>query len=123
MLNSEIEHSNPNPIPIPNPVTQIYHNGCSCGLNVICYYFSRVSWIVIIMHLVMCNILLVNAADPLCDIIAATNIQSIPGYSQWSCTAGGVASTPPCIAPLWAGISCSGINLENIAIGAIGMTG
>ena len=47
----------------------------------------------------------VVAVDPMCDIVAATNIQSI--LSQWSCTTGGVTSTTPCTPPVWTGLSCN----------------
>ena len=59
----------------------------------------------------------------MCDIIAATNIQSITGYSQWSCTTAGVTSTPPCTAPMWAGLSCSGSTVISISAPSIGIVG
>ena len=59
----------------------------------------------------------------LCGLIAATNIHSISGYSQWSCTAGGYTSTTPCLAPVWPGIICSGINVVNLNLTSIALTG
>ena len=59
----------------------------------------------------------------LCELIAATNIQSISGYSQWSCSTSGYAVTTPCLSPIWPGLTCSGINVMAIRIGSIGLTG
>ena len=59
-------------------------------------------------------------ADPICDIIAATNIQS--KQSQWSCTTAGVTSTPPCAAP-WSGVTCSGSTVITINLDSSGITG
>ena len=62
-----------------------------------------------------------NQANGLCGLIAATNINSISSYSQWSCTTGGFTSTAPCAIPVWNGLTCSGgaavvINLYNIGL-------
>ena len=59
----------------------------------------------------------------LCGLIAATNIQSISGYSQWSCTTGGYTSTSPCTSPMWPGVSCVGSNVVSMNIGSLGVTG
>ena len=59
----------------------------------------------------------------LCGLIAATSIQSISGYSQWSCTTGGATSTVPCLSPVWPGVTCSGMNVVSINIASIGLTG
>ena len=59
----------------------------------------------------------------LCGMIAATNIHSISGYSQWSCTTGGYTSTSPCTSPMWPGVSCVGSNVVSMNIGSLGVTG
>ena len=59
----------------------------------------------------------------LCAVIAATNINSKSGYSQWSCTTAGYTTTTPCLAPAWPGLSCSGINVVSISIPNIGISG
>ena len=59
----------------------------------------------------------------LCGLVAATNVQSKSGYSQWSCTTGGYTSTSPCASPVWPGIVCSGnivIWLNLYSLGLIG---
>ena len=59
----------------------------------------------------------------LCGMTAATNIQSISGYSQWSCTTGGVTSTAPCSTPLWNGLGCSGSNVMFISVSSTTLRG
>ena len=59
----------------------------------------------------------------LCGFIAATNIQSISGYSQWSCSVFGISSAAACTAPIWAGITCSGGNVVSIIAVSVGLTG
>ena len=63
------------------------------------------------------------AADPLCDIISASNIRTISGYSQWSCTTAGVASTGYCVVPVWTGLICTGATVVSINISNIGIAG
>ena len=91
-----------------------YHNNI--------WSFNRVSWIFILIY-VISRITLLVKADPMCDIIAATNIQSISGYSQWSCTTAGVTSTAPCTSPLWNGIACTGNSIIVVSISNNGLTG
>ena len=79
---------------------------------------SRVSLIFIIMCVMSCNISVVKAADPLCDFIAATNILSVSGYSQWSCTANGVTTTLPCASPVWNGVGCSSLSVVSLTFGS-----
>ena len=60
----------------------------------------------------------------LCGMIAASNIQSVSGYSQWSCASGGYTSTNPCSSPVWPGLGCSGgivvsLSVFNLASGMI----
>ena len=62
-------------------------------------------------------------SDGFCGIIAATNIQAITGYSQWSCTTAGVTSTTPCNSPVWPGLTCSGGNPVSISFVNIGLAG
>ena len=82
---------------------------------------NRVSWLVIvIIYVMICNLVVVKA-DPLCDIVAATNIQSF--RSLWSCTTAGVASTPPCTPPVWTGITCTGGTVTMINFVSVGITG
>ena len=97
-----------------NYVNNQKKNIWSCG---------RVSWIVIVLYLTLCKIFTVNAAVPLCDVVAATNIHSQSGYSQWSCTTAGVTSTAPCTSPVWPGIICSGSNMVSISLKNIGLPG
>ena len=58
----------------------------------------------------------------LCGIIAATNIQSVPGYSQWSCTSDGITAFDPCIT-LWPAASCNGYNVTSLSFYNIGFSG
>ena len=64
-----------------------------------------------------------NQDNGLCGIIAATNVQSQAGYSQWSCTTLGVVSTAACIAPVWPGITCTGSNVNALNLNNIALTG
>ena len=57
------------------------------------------------------NVCVYPQDNGLCGLIAATNIQSISGYSQWSCTTGGYTTTSPCTLYVWAGLVCSGVNV------------
>ena len=75
------------------------------------------------VHYVPSTLCPTNQEIGLCGLIAATNIQTISGYSQWSCTTGGYTSTAPCTSPVWAGISCNGIDVVSISIGGVGVTG
>ena len=60
----------------------------------------------------------------LCGLIAATNIQTISGYSQWSCTAIGAPLTPPCTSsPVWNGLACAGNNAISLSVSNVGLTG
>ena len=59
----------------------------------------------------------------LCGLIAATNIHSIGGYSQWSCTTAGVTTTTPCSFPVWNGAICSGIDVVSINLDHAGLSG
>ena len=67
-----------------------------------------------------CILCCVVQADPMCDIIAATNIQS--QKSQWSCTTLGATSTTPCTAP-WSGLTCTGSTVVKINLNNFGLTG
>ena len=59
----------------------------------------------------------------LCGFIAATNVGSKSGYSQWSCTTGGTASSSPCLTPVWPGVSCNGTVVGGINLSSLGVTG
>ena len=59
----------------------------------------------------------------LCGLIAATNIHSVSGYSQWACTTGGYTATTPCLSPVWPRLTCSGMNVVSINLGSLGVTG
>ena len=59
----------------------------------------------------------------LCGLIAATNIESISGYSQWSCSTAGYTTTTPCLSPVWPGLGCVGINVVSISVNNVGLTG
>ena len=58
--------------------------------------------------------------NALCGLIAATNIQLVSGYSQWSCSTAGYTSTNPCT---WPGLSCNGMNVDSVYINNIGLSG
>ena len=57
-----------------------------------------------------------GSINSLCAIVAATNIHSLSGYSQWSCSVTGVPATTPCTAPIWGGLKCSGSNVVSIVV-------
>lgn len=63
----------------------------------------------------------------LCDIVAATNISSISGYSAWQCTAAHSVVTQPCNGgtAVWTGISgCSSSgDVTSIDLHGIGLSG
>ena len=59
----------------------------------------------------------------LCGLISATNIHSISGYSQWSCSTGGYTTSTPCLSPVWPGLSCAGINVVSVNLNSLGVTG
>ena len=59
----------------------------------------------------------------LCGLIAATNIHSISGYSQWSCASSGYTATNPCLSPVWNGLSCNGINVNSVNFANIVLSG
>ena len=72
----------------------------------------------IVLLLLLCGVI---KPDPMCGIIAATNIQSISAYSQWSCTTAGVTTTSACLP--WSGVTCNAGNVVSISIPSIGLTG
>ena len=59
----------------------------------------------------------------LCGFIAATNIYSLAGYSQWSCATAGYVNTNPCTTPVWSGLTCSHNNVVSVILANIGLTG
>ena len=69
------------------------------------------------------NICVYPQDNGLCGLIAATNIQSISGYSQWSCTTAGYTSSTPCLSPVWPGLSCVGVNVVSVTVNSVGLTG
>ena len=58
----------------------------------------------------------------LCGLISATNVQSIGGYSMWSCTTLGVTASSPC-SPLWTGLGCSGNYVNSLSLGSLTLSG
>ena len=68
------------------------------------------------LAILICLFPVIHHADPFCDIVAATNIQSVALFSLWSCTTTGVTSSNPCSAPVWQGVICSGSNVISIAV-------
>ena len=78
------------------------------------------AWRMLLVLMVMCLIPAVKA-DPICDIIAATNIESV--FTQWSCTTNGTTSTDPCMSPVWDGVTCTGDNIVAIAMDNSSLTG
>ena len=57
-----------------------------------------------------------------CSFIAATNIENISNYDEWSCTSDGVTSTDPC-SPAWSGVACSGSSIVDLRLVNIGVSG
>ena len=61
-------------------------------------------------------VLISVSADPICDLISATNIKSISGYHSWSC------STTGCVG--WPGLTCIGANkVLSIDLANVGLSG
>ena len=58
----------------------------------------------------------------LCGFVAATNIQSISGYSSWSCSTAGYVNSNPC-SPLWPGITCVGNAVTGISLTGLSLSG
>ncbi len=60
--------------------------------------------------------------NALCGLIASTNIQSISGYSMWSCNSTGYTTTNPCLSgSIWPRITCtnnyvSSIDVNNLSL-------
>ena len=60
----------------------------------------------------------------LCGFIAATDISTMDGKSVWSCTSNGVTSSDPCDSgSVWSGLTCDGMDISEISLGAIGLQG
>ena len=74
-------------------------------------------------HAVPSTVCVYPQDNGLCGLIAATNIQSISGYSQWSCATAGYTSSTPCLSPVWPGVSCSGITMVSLAVYSLGLSG
>ena len=64
-----------------------------------------------------------NQESGLCGLVAATNINTLSGYSMWACTASGYAASTPCNSPVWNGIGCIGGNVVYISVSSVGLTG
>jgi len=64
-----------------------------------------------------------SPADALCGFIAATNIEQISGYSQWSCNSSGYTNSDPCEQPLWAGVRCSDGQVDSLEISQSNLNG
>ena len=90
------------------------------------YYLSYkkgncVTWRFVTLFLFILSLLCpIIKADPMCDIIGATNIQTI--QNQWSCTTTGATTTNPCTTS-WSGVGCSGSNIVSINIDSFGVSG
>ena len=62
--------------------------------------------------------------NALCGLIASTNIQSISGYSMWSCNSTGYTTTNPCASgSIWVGITCTNNYVSSIAIYSLSLQG
>ena len=59
----------------------------------------------------------------LCGFIAATNIESLTNYNEWSCTTGGLTSTDPCNIAKWTGVTCMNGFINSISLNVSNMTG
>ena len=85
----------------------------------ICYCIFMIIILTFASNMVVCA-----QNGGICGLIAATNIQSYSGYSQWSCTTDGVYSSTPCNSPVWAGITCNNeSNIVAIDLINIGFSG
>ena len=111
---------------IPNTFCQLHslsylyitNNGLNSGITCAPLCVSSVA-----NHVVRSTVCVYPQDIGLCGLIAATNIQSISGYSQWSCTTGGFTSTTPCLSPVWPGVTCSGTVVVGINFDLVGLTG
>ena len=65
----------------------------------------------------------INQDNGVCGLIAATNINIISGYSQWSCSTLGDTQSNPCASPIWSGVTCSGNNVVSINLYNVGLSG
>ena len=77
--------------------------------------------ILILMVIYLCPLVSCDSSA-ICGLIAATNIQSKTGYSQWSCTTSGITSTDPCSSP-WPGLICSNSNIVSINVNNTAIAG
>ena len=59
--------------------------------------------------------------NALCGFIAATNIQSIFGYSTWTCYVNGTTAFNPCNG--WSGVTCNGNSVDTINLDYVGLSG
>jgi len=61
---------------------------------------------------------------PLCSFIATTNLDTLTGYDEWGCSAGGFTTTDPWTGGgEWAGVSCTNNFVTAIAMDGVGLTG
>ena len=58
----------------------------------------------------------------ICNIVAATNINSITSYTVWSCTSN-VPATAICETTPWIGVTCSSGAVTGFKLSTIGLTG
>ena len=98
-----------------------YHKVEHCRRSTYCKKYFYSLWKCVLL-LVLCTFCPVIQADPICDFISATNIHTITGHTQWSCTTAGVTSTVPCTGP-WPGLTCSGSTVNSININNAGLKG
>jgi len=60
--------------------------------------------------------------DALCDIIAATNIETIGAFSKWSCTNSHVPVTDPCT-DQWEYLNCASSEVVYLFLSSSDLTG
>lgn len=58
--------------------------------------------------------------DPICGVIAASNVADITDYMNWQCSATGFPLTDPCT---WNGTVCENETITELALGAVGLSG
>ena len=75
---------------------------------------SKTLWKFVILW-IFCLLCPLVRASPLCDIIAATNIQ--PTLPHWACVSG-VPGSNPCTGS-WYGVGCNGSTIDSISIDGI----
>ena len=85
------------------------------------------------MNSIIFNIIIINTLfiqiyattdEGLCALIAACDVASKSGYDEWSCSTGGITSSPPCDSgSVWTGLICNNDIITHINLDSLGITG